>query len=195
MLNESKKAILENGWIYFDPHYFPVEVANELMHYFRSELAWETGSIQLFGKEYQIPRNQVYFADYGKSYGYSGKSMRISKWNEKVMSIRSKLVEEFRFPVNACLANLYRTGKDSNGWHADNEKELGEAPVIYSLSFGQTRKFQLKHLKTGERINLELNSGSLLIMGGEMQHYWKHQVPKQLKIAKDRVNLTFRYII
>jgi alkylated DNA repair dioxygenase AlkB len=90
---------------------------------------------------------------------------------------------------------LYRTGKDSNGWHADNEKELGEAPVIYSLSFGQTRKFQLKHLKTGERINLELNSGSLLIMGGEIQHYWKHQVPKQLKIAKDRVNLTFRYII
>ena len=90
---------------------------------------------------------------------------------------------------------MYRNGQDSNGWHADDEKELGQNPIIASLSFGATRRFDLKHKLTNERISFELNSGSLLVMGGEMQHFWKHQIPKQKKIDEPRINLTFRKII
>ena len=92
------------------------------------------------------------------------------------------------------LANLYRDGKDSNGWHADNERELGKNPLIASLSLGATRRFDLRHNLTKEKISFELKPGSLLIMGGEMQHFWKHQVPKSFLAANMRINLTFRKV-
>ena len=94
-----------------------------------------------------------------------------------------------------CLANLYRDGKDSNGWHADDEKELGQNPVIASITLGQERWFHLKHKedKSLKQIIL-LGHGSLLIMKGPTQHFWKHQIPKTAKAIGERVNLTFRVI-
>ena len=105
-----------------------------------------------------------------------------------------KLFDDNEF--NAVLLNLYRDGKDSNGWHADNEKELGKNPVIASISLGEERFFHLKHRTQKEqRLKIALKHGSLLIMGGEMQHYWLHQIPKTAKKIAPRINLTFRNII
>jgi alkylated DNA repair dioxygenase AlkB len=92
------------------------------------------------------------------------------------------------------LLNYYRDGKDSNGWHADNEKELGRNPIIASVSFGAERVFQLKHNVTNQRQNINLENGSLLIMKGTTQHFWKHQIPKSSKEIGARINLTFRII-
>ena len=98
-------------------------------------------------------------------------------------------------PYNAVLLNLYRNGKDSNGWHADNETELGTNPIIASISLGEERFFHLKHRKYKEqRLKIKLKHGSLLIMGGAMQHHWLHQIPKTAKPINQRINLTFRAI-
>jgi len=93
------------------------------------------------------------------------------------------------------LANYYRDGNDSNGWHADNEKELGIDPVIASISLGVERRFDLKHNLTKEKISFHLSNGSLLIMGGSLQHNWKHTLAKAKKIEEGRINLTFRKIV
>lgn len=94
-----------------------------------------------------------------------------------------------------CLANLYRNGKDSNGWHADNEKELGENPVIASISLGAERYFHLKHNRlANQKFKLLLQHGSLLLMQGPTQHYWKHQIPKTARPIGERINLTFRIV-
>jgi alkylated DNA repair dioxygenase AlkB len=95
---------------------------------------------------------------------------------------------------NSVLLNLYRSGNDSISWHTDAEKELGINPIIASVNFGATRKFQLKHIKSKEKIEIELTHGSLLIMQGELQHFWQHQVPKTSKPVNERINLTFRKI-
>jgi alkylated DNA repair dioxygenase AlkB len=93
------------------------------------------------------------------------------------------------------LLNLYRDGKDSNGWHADNEKELGQNPIIASVSFGATRTFHLQHNSNKEwKQKIMLEHGSLLLMKGTTQHFWKHQVPKTAKPIGPRINLTFRII-
>ena len=105
-----------------------------------------------------------------------------------------KLVCEASFTT--VLLNLYRDGKDSNGWHADNEKELGKNPIIASLSLGENRLFHLKHRRNKEdRLKLLLKSGSLLIMGGATQEHWLHQISKTAKPVKPRINLTFRKIL
>ena len=112
-----------------------------------------------------------------------------------MLAIKNKIESKLNIEFTSCLANLYRDGNDSNGWHADNEKELGEDPVIASLSFGAERVFQLKHkfnktLKT----HLTLQHGSLLLMQGKTQTNWLHQVPKTKKRIGNRINLTFRII-
>jgi len=96
---------------------------------------------------------------------------------------------------NSVLANLYRNGRDSNGWHADDEPELGSQPIIASVSLGATRDFQFKHRQLAQHsYTQELSSGSLLVMGGAMQAHWLHQLPKRLRVQDPRINLTFRYI-
>jgi len=59
---------------------------------------------------------------------------------------------------------------------------------------GATRRFDLKHSSTKEKISIALEPGSLLIMGGELQHYWKHQIAKTKKVNTPRINLTFRHL-
>jgi alkylated DNA repair dioxygenase AlkB len=110
------------------------------------------------------------------------------------LEIKRKIEPLVSINFNSVLLNLYRDGNDSISWHSDTEKELGKNPIIASVNFGETRTFQLKHMNTGERIDLQLEHGSLLIMGGAMQHYWQHQVPKTKKIIDKRINLTFRVI-
>lgn len=189
-----EKKYIENGWYIWVPDFLNGPYAHKLYNDLLNNYNWQGGTIKLFGKVYEIPRKQLYFADDGKSYGYSGHKLAISPWTEELSLLKQKVSEVGGHHFNVCLANLYRDGNDSNGWHADNEKELGKNPVIASISLGVTRRFDLKHIKTNERFSFKLNHGSLLIMGGEMQHYWKHQVPKERKIKDSRVNLTFRYI-
>lgn len=189
------KQTIKNGWYIWVPNFFTLEQSDHYFSCFYSSLPWMGGCIKLFGKEYEIPRKQVYFADEGFDYSYSGKLLETTSWNDEVFAIRMLLKGKLSEDFNACLANLYRDGNDSNGWHSDDEKELGVNPVIASISFGESRDFQLKHKSSEERLNFSLTHGSLLVMGGELQHYWKHQLPKRKGVVQPRVNLTYRKII
>ena len=108
-------------------------------------------------------------------------------------AIKIDIEQHINHQFTTVLLNRYRDGNDSNGWHADNEKALGTNPVIASLSLGERRPFHFKHrhLKE-ERHKLNLDHGSLLIMKGEMQHHWLHQIAKTKKQIGERINLTFR---
>jgi len=92
------------------------------------------------------------------------------------------------------LANLYRDGRDSMGWHADDERELGPEPVITSMSFGAVRRFRFRHRESREVVEIALEPGSVLVMRGLTQHCWMHDLPKTTKVTEPRVNLTFRHI-
>jgi len=122
--------------------------------------------------------------------------MHPEPFTNTLKEIKDNVASISNFNFNTLLINLYRDGNDSNGWHADNEKELGEKPIIASLSFGEERPFHFKHrtIKT-QRHKLILEHGSLLIMKGEMQQYWLHQIAKTKKQIKPRINLTFRKLI
>jgi alkylated DNA repair dioxygenase AlkB len=83
------------------------------------------------------------------------------------------------------------------GFHSDDEPELGDQPVIASLSVGEERTFILKHKrkKALPPVRLRLASGSLLLMRGETQRHWKHGINKERVSCGPRVNLTFRRIV
>ena len=159
------------------------------------DLNWETGFIKIFGKIHQIPRLQSWYADDGIEYTYSGKKLQRHDWNKTLIEIKQEIESITSIKFNSVLANLYRNGNDSMGLHSDNEKELGINPVIASLSLGESRDIHFKHKNIKTSINIPQTSGQLIVMYGQTQKYWKHEIKKTKKFKKPRINLTFRNII
>lgn len=187
---------LPDAEIDYYPHFFSENEANALFQKLLAEVPWQQDNITIFGKTYEQPRLTALFGNEGKPYSYSNITMQPHPWSELLLDIKSKVENTTGHTFTTVLLNLYRDGKDSNGWHADNEKELGQNPVIASVSFGAKRAFQLKHNTVKNlKQNLLLENGSLLLMKDTTQHYWKHQIPKTAKPINQRINLTFRTIL
>ena len=170
-------------------------MASQLFKKLESEIPWQQDKITVYGKTHDQPRLTALFGNDGKQYSYSNIVMQPHAWNPLLTFIKEEIENVIAEKFTTVLLNLYRNGKDSNGWHADNEKELGRNPVIASVSFGETRPFYLKHNSIlDQKLKINLDHGSLLIMKGETQHFWKHQIAKTAKPIGSRINLTFRII-
>jgi len=186
---------LPNATIEYYPHLFDIEKSNSLFEKLYQEIPWQQDNITVFGKNHLQPRLTALFGNEGKPYSYSNIVMQPHPWNALLTYIKEEVETLCQEKFTTVLLNLYRDGKDSNGWHADNEKELGRNPTIASVSFGGERFFHLQHNSVKEaRQKITLEHGSLLIMKGETQHFWKHQIPKTTKPIPPRINLTFRII-
>ena len=186
---------LPNASIEYYPNFFDASKSEQLFTKLLDEIPWQLDNITIFGKTHPQPRLTALFGNEGKPYSYSNIIMQPHPWNPILMFIKSEIETICNENFTTVLLNLYRDGKDSNGWHADNEKELGRNPVIAAVSFAAERSFHLKHnsiVDAKQKITLE--NGSLLLMKGETQHFWKHQIPKTAKPIGSRINLTFRII-
>jgi alkylated DNA repair dioxygenase AlkB len=186
---------LPNADIVYYPNLFDIEKSNLIFEKLLQEIPWQNDTITVFGKSHAQPRLTALFGNKGKPYSYSNIVMQPHHWNPILIYIKNEIEEISQENFTTVLLNLYRDGKDSNGWHADNEKELGQNPIIASLSFGAERSFHLKHNSISDaKQKIILEHGSLLLMKGETQHFWKHQIPKTAKPVGPRINLTFRII-
>lgn len=174
--------------------YAPPE-ADALLARLLDELAWQEEAIVIAGKSVKVPRLVCWYGDPDAVYRYSGVSHQPLPWTEALQSIKQRVEACCGYRFNSVLANLYRDGSDSMGWHADKERELGLNPAIASLSFGASRLFKIRHVKTAETLDIELQHGDLLLMAGALQHYWRHCVPKTRQTKTPRINLTFRWIL
>ncbi len=156
-------------------------------------IPWQVETARIFGREMPIPRMTAWFGD--GAYAYSGILHQPAPFPALVDRLRQRAEELSGASFNAALANFYRNGRDSVGWHSDHEAGLGNRPIIASLSLGGERRFQFRHRRTKQTITLELKTGHWLIMSGNTQRFWVHQVPKMAAPIGPRVNLTFRYMI
>ena len=186
---------LPDGNIIYFPNFLEPIKANFYFERLRREIPWRQDDITVFGKVYPQPRLTALFSNNGKAYSYSNITMRPHRFIKEILEIKNLVETKSDVNFTTCLANLYRDGKDSNGWHADNEKELGTNPIIASVSLGQERFFHLKHrTRKNLKHKLLLEHGSLLLSQGGTQHHWLHQIPKTTKPIGERINLTFRVI-
>jgi alkylated DNA repair dioxygenase AlkB len=197
-LESSEKTTLDlpQAEIIYYPSFFTSEEASKIFKLISEETPWRQDDIKLFGKTHKQPRLTALYGDEGKSYTYSGIEMHPSPFTPTILSIKKRIEAASGERYNSVLLNLYRDGKDSNGWHSDDEKELGINPHIASVTFGAKRMFHLR-LKQNKKLkhSLQLEHGSLLLMGQDTQHFWQHQIPKSKVIQEPRINLTFRSII
>ena len=177
--------------------YFSKQECEKLFHQLNTTILWKHEHIKLFGKSILQPRLTAFYGDENANYSYSGINNKPLAWTDDLFFIKSRVEQITQTTYNCVLLNYYRNQQDSMGWHSDNENELGINPIIASVSFGETRPLQLRHVnrKDLHKINIPLNDGSILLMKGTTQHFWQHQIPKTTRMLKPRINLTFRNII
>jgi alkylated DNA repair dioxygenase AlkB len=182
--------------VVFYPAFFPAAEADRLLRELLDSTAWRQDTIKYFGKTYDVPRLTAWYGDEGTRYTYSGIENIPLPWTPPLLEVKQAVEPAAGVAFNSVLLNRYRTGKDGVSWHADDEPEFGERPVIASVSFGATRTFQVRHKKRKDlKASVELTHGSLLVMRGGTQENWVHQVPKTARPVGERLNLTFRRIV
>ncbi|SDF22590.1 alpha-ketoglutarate-dependent dioxygenase AlkB family protein [Cellulophaga baltica] len=195
LFSEALHLNLPDSDLIYYPNFFDTVSADSYFALLREQTPWQQDDITVFGKKYAQPRLTALYANNDKAYSYSSISMRPHVFTKELLQIKDEVDTFAQTTFTTCLLNLYRDGKDSNGWHADNEKELGQNPIIASITLGEERFFHLKH-RTNKNLKhkLLLEHGSLLLMKGATQHHWLHQIPKTAKPIQERINLTFRVV-
>ena len=156
--------------------------SDALLKNFITKLPWESMTIKMFGRDTKIPRLQCWIGDKGCEYRYSGKQLNRRAWNQDLIMIRKRIFEKFKIDFNSVLANYYRDGKDSMGWHADDEKELGPNPTIASISFGSERDLVFRNKISRETLTVPQTNGCLILIDGETQKNWQHSINSLLNM-------------
>ncbi|MBT8296746.1 MAG: alpha-ketoglutarate-dependent dioxygenase AlkB [Maribacter sp.] len=195
-MSESELRLdLPQSNITYYPDFLTAKAAIRYFELFKETIPWQQDDIKVFGKVYAQPRLTAFYGDSSKTYSYSNITMQPLQFTKELLEIKQKIEGIDCAVFNSCLLNRYRNGRDSNGWHADDEKELGQDPIIASVSLGQERPFHLRNKKNSRiKHKIVLGHGSLLLMKGSTQHYWQHQIPKTSKQISERINLTFRIL-
>lgn len=214
------RIAVPNGELIYIEHFFSKKISDRSVEYFQendaiewrsakwreinpeefskinfTNIRWKQDSINMYGKSIPLPRITAWYGDSGKSYTYSGIRSEPNAWNKGLLYLKQEAERIACVEFNSVLLNWYRDGDDHLNWHADDEKELGLNPVICSVNFGETRDFVLRrNSDVSQKITLPLSHGTLLVMRGELQHYWQHSVPKRKRVNDSRFNLTFRRI-
>jgi alkylated DNA repair dioxygenase AlkB len=192
MLRALPLADADLAW---DPQFLDAAGADRAFAAVRDGVAWERHRIRLFGRELDVPRLSCWIGDPQAHYRYSGSDFEPRPWPPALLALRAGIEATCGTAFNSVLANRYRDGRDSMGWHSDDEPELGPAPVIASLSLGATRRFLLRHRRDANaRLALELGPGSLLVMRGPTQANYRHALPRTARPVGERINLTFRLV-
>lgn len=190
-----EQQIFADGTIVYHRLFLSSEKANLFFEKLREEVNWQQQQLRIFGKTHDIPRLTAFYGENGLGYSYSCVKHDATPWHPTLLEMKEQVEAEASCTFNVALLNLYRSGADSVGWHSDDEKELGENPIIASVSLGGPRKFQLRTTSDHSmRHEIMLEHGSLIIMKGNSQHRWQHQIPKSSEVEMARINITFRKI-
>lgn len=196
IFNPTRQNLLPfDGEVFLYPNFYQEDGVYDLFDSLKHSILWKQDKMKIYGKSVNFPRLTSWYAEGDKTYTYSGVVNTPLPFTPLLLKIKQAAEAQCGKQFNSALLNYYRDGSDSMGWHSDDEKELSGNPVIASASFGATRVFQFKHKQQKKaKVSVALGNGSLLIMQGQTQHHWLHQVPKTAQEQGPRINITFRDI-
>ncbi len=175
-----------------DTHASHSDIFSKLLH----DTKWQQREMNMYGRKVLQPRLTAWYGDPGKSYVYSGIKNNPLPWTDLLREIKRRIEDCTDLPFNSVLLNYYRDNNDSMGFHSDDEKSLGPELAIASLSLGDSRTFIFKHKDRSDLgpVSIQLTGGSVLLMKGLTQRFWKHAINREARLCGPRINLTFRHI-
>lgn len=192
MTTSVRTHLTEHTWVDLYEHWLGELESSALLEQLIETLSFEQRAVTLFGKSVMQPRLIAWCGDV--PYGYSGLTLPPRQVPSCLTPILARVSALAEAPFNHILLNLYRSGQDGMGMHADNERELGPDPILATLSLGAPRRFVLVARRSKHRAEYQLTDGSLLVMGGRCQTEYVHGIPKTNQPVTRRLSLTFRHV-
>lgn len=183
---------IEDGELWFQQRLALDAAPGEIMRRLLDETDWRHEQVKVWGKLHMQPRLTAWHGE--ASYRYSGKTFHPLPFTPLQLLIKHAVEQATGRRFNSVLLNYYRDERDSMGFHADDERELGPDPAVALVSFGAPRTFILKHRDKPLTLKLALGDGCLLLMAGALQTHWLHGINKERTPRGPRINLTFRQI-
>lgn len=193
--NETKNLLPCDGMVFYFGKILKTTEADYYFDQLLKNIEWTNDSLMIFGKNITTKRKVAWYGEKAFEYTYSKTTKAALVFTPELFTLKKLVEAKSGETFNSCLLNLYHSGEEGMGWHSDAEKDLKPNSVIASLSLGAERKFVLKHKINKDKVEILLENGSLLIMGGSTQKYWLHRLPPTKKIIQPRINLTFRTIL
>ncbi|HET8887225.1 MAG TPA: alpha-ketoglutarate-dependent dioxygenase AlkB [Salinimicrobium sp.] len=193
--NETKNLLPCDGMVFYFGKILKTTEADYYFDQLLKNIEWTNDSLMIFGKNITTKRKVAWYGEKAFEYTYSKTTKAALVFTPELFTLKNLIEEKSGETFNSCLLNLYHSGEEGMGWHSDAEKDLKPNSSIASLSLGAERKFVLKHKTNKDKVEIILENGSLLLMGGSTQKYWLHRLPPTKKIILPRINLTFRTIL
>lgn len=181
-----------DGEVYYSPSVIPRDQVDRYFEDLQQNVVWKQDTVVIYGKHITTHREMAWYGNKRYVYNYSNTTKHALPWTTKLLAVKALVEEETNTVFNSCLLNLYHSGDEGISWHSDNEASLERNGMIASLSLGAERNFIFKHKKTGQKVSILLEQGSVLRMQGITQSHWLHALPKTTKVTEPRINLTFR---
>jgi alkylated DNA repair dioxygenase AlkB len=194
-IDKTKNLLPQDGTVLYYGKLFNHIQANNYFEKLLNTIEWRNDEAIIFGKKIITKRKVAWYGDEPFEYTYSNITKYALPWTNELLELKAAIEKETGETFNSCLLNLYHDGEEGMAWHSDGEKDLKKNGAIGSLTFGAERKFAFKHKHTGQKVELILEHGSLLVMKDSTQTFWLHRLPPTKRISKARVNLTFRTIV
>ncbi|CAM3018280.1 alpha-ketoglutarate-dependent dioxygenase AlkB [Chryseobacterium flavum] len=179
----------------YTEHFLTENEASVLETLLMNTAPWKQRTQQMYDKMVLTPRLTAWYGNVDKTYQLAGTRFEVNPWLPELLDLKQRIEKSTGYEFNSVLLNLYRDRNDSVAWHRDRESELGNRPVIASVSLGQVRNFDFRNVDNhSNKYSLPLQHGSLLIMKGDLQVNWEHRIAKSALPMKPRINLTFRLV-
>jgi len=181
-----------DGEVYYSPAVIPRDKVEGYLKSLQQTISWKQDTVVIYGKHITTHREIAWYGNKRYVYNYSNTTKYALPWTTELLALKVLVEEETDTVFNSCLLNLYHSGDEGISWHSDNETSLERYGMVASLSLGAERNFIFKHKKTGQKVSILLEQGSVLRMQGSTQSHWLHALPKTTKVTEPRINLTFR---
>lgn len=186
---------LPDAHVLFLPSLMPGPTADALWQRLTGTTGWTQLTLQAGGRTVALPRLTAWHADSGLDFTGPGITIRPADWTPDLLAVRDLVESASGSKFNGVLLTLYRDGRDGLAWHSDDQPEFGPEPVIGSVSLGAPRLMEFRRKYSAETAaSIMLSHGSCLIMRGQTQQFWEHQIPKTPGDIGPRLNLTFRRV-
>lgn len=189
-----KNLLPQDGTVLYFGKVLDSGQADEYYEKLVTGIEWKNDEAVIFGKKIFTKRKVAWYGDEGFKYTYSKSTKTALPWTDDLLELKKIAEQKTGETFNSCLLNLYHSGEEGMAYHSDGEKDLKKNGAIASLTLGAERKFSFKHKTTGQKVELVLEHGSLLVMKDQTQSFWLHRLPPTKKISTPRINLTFRTI-
>lgn len=185
--DENTNLLPKDGEVYYLGKILSDSMAEELIEKLLTTIDWQTDELIMFGKRIETKRKVAWFGDEPYEYTYSNTTKKAQPWTNELIDLKHLVEKYSNETYNSCLLNLYHSGEEGMGWHTDNERELKKNGAIASLSLGAERIFSFKHNEETISTSVLLENGSLLVMKGLTQTFWKHRLPPTKKTKRLRI--------